>query len=79
MDLPEGRQREVFRAKLLEEKVAIFPHPGPSLACGESEVEPRRRTAAHPTPAGAKGMDQPGIAADERVFNPGQPATQDDL
>jgi hypothetical protein len=71
MDLPERRQREVFRAKLLEEKSAIFPHPGARLALRESEVQPRRRTAAHPTPAGTECMDQPRITADERVLNPG--------
>jgi hypothetical protein len=71
MDLPERRQREVFRAKLLEEKFPIFPHPGAPLARRESEVQPRRRTTAHPTPAGTECMDQPRITSDERVLNPG--------
>ena len=71
MDLPERRQREVLRAKLLEEKFPIFPHPGARLARRESEVQPRRRTTAHPTPAGSECMDQPRIPADERVLNPG--------
>jgi hypothetical protein len=71
MDLPERRQHEVFRAKLLEEKFPIFTHPGARLARRESEVQPRRRTTAHPTPAGTECMDQPRITADERVLNPG--------
>ena len=79
MDLPERSQREVFRAKLLEEKVPVFPHPRARLALRESEVQPRRRAAAHPTPAGTEGVDQPGITADERVLNPGQPATRDEF
>jgi hypothetical protein len=71
MDLAERSQCEVFRAKLLEEKFPIFPHPGARLALRESEVQPRRRTTAHPTPAGSECMDQPRITADERVLNPG--------
>jgi hypothetical protein len=69
----------MLRAKLLEEKLPIFPHPRARLAFCESEVELRCRTAAHPAPAGTECMDQPGIAGDERVLNPGQPATRDDL
>jgi hypothetical protein len=79
MDLPEGRRREMFRAKLLEEKVPVFPHSRARLAFCESQVQPRRRTAAHPTLAGTECMDQPGITGDERVLNPGQPAAPDDL
>ena len=37
MDLPERSQREVFRAKLLEEKLPIFPHPRARL----TRVNPR--------------------------------------
>jgi hypothetical protein len=79
MDLPEGSQHEMFRAKLLEEKFPIFPHPYARLAFCESEVEPRRRAPAHPAPAGTECMHQPGITGDEGVLNPGQPATRDDL
>jgi hypothetical protein len=57
MDLPKRRQREVFGAKLPEEKFLVFPHPGARLALRESEVEPRRRTVAHPTPARTECMD----------------------
>jgi hypothetical protein len=57
MDLPERRQHEVFRAKLLQEELPIFPHSGAWLALGESEVQPRRWAAAHPTSAGAESMD----------------------
>jgi hypothetical protein len=79
MDLPERRQREMFRAELLEEKFPILPHPGARLARRESEVQTRRRTMAHPTPAGPECMDQPRTTADERVLNPGQPATRNGL
>jgi hypothetical protein len=79
MDLPERSQREVFHAELLEEKCPIFPHPRARLALCESEVQPRRRTAAHTTPAGTEGVDQPGITADKRVLNPRQPATPNGL
>ena len=79
MDLPKRRQREMFHPKLLGEKSPIFPHPRARLAFCESEVEPRRRTAAHPAPAGTEGMDQPGITGDERVLNPAQAATRDDM
>jgi hypothetical protein len=79
MDLPKRRQRKMFYPKLPEEELPIFPHPRARLAFCESEVEPRRGTAAHPTPAGTEGMDQPGITGHERVLNPAQPATRDDL
>jgi hypothetical protein len=79
MDLPKRRQGEMFRAKLPEEKFPIFPHARARLALRESEVQPRRPPAAHPTPAGTEGVDQPGITGDARVLDPGQPATRDDL
>jgi hypothetical protein len=41
MDLPEPRQREMLRAKLLEEKFPVFPHPRTPLAFCESEVKLR--------------------------------------
>jgi hypothetical protein len=71
MDLPERRQRKMFRAKLPEEQFPIFPHPGARLALRESEVQARRRTTAHSAPSGTEGMDQPRITADERVLKPG--------
>jgi hypothetical protein len=79
MDLPERRQREVFRAKLLQEKFPVVPYLGARFAPRESEVQPRRRTTAHPNPACAESMDQPGITGHEWVLNPGQSATRDDL
>jgi hypothetical protein len=79
MDLPERRQGEVFHAKLLKEKFPISPYPGALFALRESEVQPRGRTAAHPTAAGTECMDQPRVAGDERVLDPSQPDTGDDL
>jgi hypothetical protein len=79
MDLPERRQREVLRAKLLEEKFPISPHSRARLAFCESQIQPRRPTAAHPTPAGTECMDQPGITGDKRVLNPDQAATRGGL
>jgi hypothetical protein len=79
MDLAERSQCVAFHTKLPEEKLPIFPHPGGRLALRESKVQPRRRTTAHATPAGTECMDQPGITADERVLNPGQPAARNDL
>jgi hypothetical protein len=79
MDLAERSQREVFHAKLPEEKFPVFPHPGARLPRRESEVQSRRRSTAQTTAAGTEGMDQPRITADERVLNPGQPATRNGL
>jgi hypothetical protein len=79
MDLAERSQCVAFHTKLPEEKLPIFPYPGRRLALRESEVQPRGRTAAHATPAGTECMHQPGITADERVLNPGQPAARNGL
>jgi len=74
MDLADRSQREVFHAKLPEERLPILPHPGMQFAHGESEIQPRRRAMAYPAPAGTECMDQPRITPDERVLNPGEPA-----
>jgi hypothetical protein len=79
MDLPKRRQGEVLHAKLLKEKFSIFPYPGALFALRESQVQPRRRSAAHSTAASTECMGQPGITGDEWVLDPSQPATGDDL
>ena len=70
MDLPYRRQRKVFRAKLPKEKVLVLPHSELRLALRESQIEAGGGSAAHPATASTKGMDQPGIAGEERMFNP---------
>jgi len=79
MDLPKRRQREAFRAKLTKEKVPVLPHAGLRFALRASQIEASGRTSANPPAASAKGMDQPGITGEERVFNPGQPAPRDEM
>jgi hypothetical protein len=79
MDLAERSQCEAFYTKLLEEKSPVFPHPGGRLALRESEVQPRRRPAAHPTSPSTECVDQPRITADERALNPDQPAARNGL
>jgi hypothetical protein len=70
MDLAERSECEALHAKLLEEEVPIFPHPGARLAPIEFEAQPRRRATAHSTPAGTERMNQPGITADKRMLDP---------
>jgi hypothetical protein len=79
MDLPQRCNREVFRAELTEEKVPVFPHPDPRLTLRESQIEAGGGAAAHTATASAKGMNQPRITGEERVFNPGQAASRDEL
>jgi hypothetical protein len=79
MDLPQGRQREPFRAKLTEENVAVFPHPGLRFTLRESQIEAGGGTAAHPATASTKGMDQPGIRGEKRVLDPGLPASRGEM
>jgi hypothetical protein len=79
MDLPQRRKCEVFRAKLLKEKVPVLPHSELRLTLRESQIEAGRVSAAHPATASAKGMDQPGIAGEERVFNPCKPSPRDEM
>ena len=67
------------RGKLPKEKVPVLPHSGLRLALRESQIEAGRGSAAHPAAAGTKGMDQPGIAGEKRVFNPCQPAPRDEM
>jgi len=70
MDLPYRRQRKVLRAKLTKEKIPVLLHSELWLALRESQIEAGGRSAAHPATSSTKGMDQPGIAGEERVFNP---------
>ena len=70
MDLPCRRKRKVFRAKLPKEKLPVLPHSELRLAVRESQIEAGRGSAAHPATPSTKGMDQPGIAGEEWVFDP---------
>jgi len=79
MDLPKRRQYKAFCAKLTEKKVPVLLDPNLRFTLRESQIEAGRRTATHPTTPSTKGVDQPGITREERVLDPGQLASRDEM
>lgn len=70
MPLPQCGQRETLRVQLGEEAPAVLLGVCPHVGRNKAEVQPRRRSFAHPAHAHAEGVQQPRETRESTTLQP---------